>query len=231
MKENEKDASAENKICEDEDNEDFLQIDNLNINQEVDIKENPKKHIVNTKKKHMLKNSLDDNCIDISENVSSIKQNRKNSKRHITYDDIYLGNEMLAVAPKSFPRDFEKNNKYLKKFTKMYNKSYSSNSHNSSISNSSNNSNSNSNNNSSSTNNNSNFSIDQEDEYEEEDIFLQRNNSYDYFGKKEESSHLKDFLASINSHRKNINENIINTDDNIYIDEDEKKNQNIYKYR
>ena len=228
MKENEKDASAENKICEDEDNEDFLQIDNLNINQEVDIKENPKKHIVNTKKKHMLKNSLDDNCIDISENVSSIKQNRKNSKRHITYDDIYLGNEMLAVAPKSFPRDFEKNNKYLKKFTKMYNKSYSSNSHNSSISNSSNNSNSNSNNNSSSTNNNSNFSIDQEDEYEEEDIFLQRNNSYDYFGKKEESSHLKDFLASINSHRKNINENIINTDDNIYIDEDEKKNQNIF---
>ena len=231
MKENEKDTSNENKIKEGEENEDFLQIDNLNINQEVDIKENPKKHIVNSKKKHLLKNSLDDNFMDTSENISSIsiKQNKKNSKRNITYDDIYLGNEMLTYAPKSFPRDFEKNNKYLKKFAKMNSKAYSSSSHSSSISNNSNNSNnSNSNNNSSSTNNISNFSIEQEDDYEEEDIGILRNNSYDYYGKKEESSHLKDFLASINSHRKNAHENILDEEDDIFIDEDEKKNVNIF---
>ena len=231
MKENEKDTSNENKIKEGEENEDFLQIDNLNINQEVDIKENPKKHIVNSKKKHLLKNSLDDNFMDTSENISSIsiKQNKKNSKRNITYDDIYLGNEMLTFAPKSFPIDFEKNNKYLKKFAKMNSKTYSSSSHSSSISNNSNNSNnSNSNNNSSSTNNISNFSIEQEDDYEEEDIGILRNNSYDYNGKKEESSHLKDFLASINSHRKNAYENILDEEDDIFIDEDEKKNINIF---
>ena len=229
MKENENYSLKENKIKESEENEDFLQIDNLNINQEVDIKENPKKHIVNIKKKHILKNLLDDNFIDTSENLSSsIKQNKKSSKRHITYDDIYLGNEMLTIAPKSFPRDFEKNNKYLKKFEKKYIKSYSSSSHSSSISNNSNNSNSNSNNNSSSTNNISNASIDQEDEYEEDDIGNIRNNSYDFFCKKEESSHLKDFLASINRHRKNTYENIMDEEGNIFVDEDEKKNQNIF---
>ena len=232
MEEVEKVISTDNKFGDEETNEDFLQIDNLNINQEVDIKENPKKHIVNTKKKHILKNSLDDNYIDSPENISLIKQkqNKKNSsKRSITYDDIYLGNEMLIPRQKSFPRDFEKNNKYQKEFSKMYIKKNLSNSHNSSISNISNNSNnSNSHNNSSSTNNISNFSIDQEDEYDEEEIGILRNNSYDFFGKKEESSHLKDFLASINNYRKNTCENIIDDEDNIFIDEDEKKNVNIF---
>ena len=61
MKEDEKDKMEDkntgNKINEEENNEDFLQIDNLNINNEVDIKENPKKHIANAKKKHILKNA------------------------------------------------------------------------------------------------------------------------------------------------------------------------------
>jgi hypothetical protein len=201
-----------------------LEIDNLNINQEVDIKENPKKHIVNTKKKHILKNSLDDNYID-SENLSSIKQkqSKKNiAKKSITYEDIYLGNEMLITRAKSLPKDFDKNNKYIKNFSKMYNKRYSSNSNNSSMSNNSNNSNSNSNNNSSSTNNISNISLGEEEEYDDDEIGVIRNNSCDYFSKAEESSHLKDFLASINNYRKNT-ENMIDEEDNIFIDEDEKK--------
>ena len=230
MKGEENDNREENKIKENDENEDFLQIDNLNINQEVDIKENPKKHMVNTKK-HILKNSLDDNYIDTTENIS-MKQNKKNSaKRNITYDDIYLGNEMFVAPPKSYPRDYEKNNKYLTRFTKMYDKAYSSNSHNSSISNNSNNSNnsnSNSNNNSGSTNNISNFSISEEEEYEEDDTVILRNNSFDLLGSKGESSHLKDFLASINNYRKSTHDNIIDEEDNIYIDEDEKKNKNIF---
>ena len=230
MKGEENDNREENKIKENDENEDFLQIDNLNINQEVDIKENPKKHMVNTKK-HILKNSLDDNYIDTTENIS-MKQNKKNSaKRNITYDDIYLGNEMFVAPPKSYPRDYEKNNKYLTRFTKMYDKAYSSNSHNSSISNNSNNSNnsnSNSNNNSGSTNNISNFSISEEEEYEEDDTVIIRNNSFDLLGSKGESSHLKDFLASINNYRKSTHDNIIDEEDNIFIDEDEKKNKNIF---
>ena len=111
MNEKEKDKNIQNKIIEDENAEDFLQIDNLNINQEVDIKENPKKHIVNIKKKILLNNSLDDNYIESSENIS----NKKNtSKKCITYEDIYLGNEMLKPRPKSFPKDYEKNNNYIK---------------------------------------------------------------------------------------------------------------------
>ena len=229
MKENEKNNSINNKLSQDENNEDFLQIDNLNINQEVDIKENPKKHIVNTKKKHILKNSLDDNYID-SENLSLIKQkqSKKNiSKKSITYEDIYLGNEMLITRAKSLPKDYDKNNKYIKNFSKMYNKRYSSNSNNSSMSNNSNNSNSNSNNNSSSTNNISNISLGEEEEYDDDEIGVIRNNSCDYFSKAEESSHLKDFLASINNYRKNT-ENMIDEEDNIFIDEDEKKNENIF---
>ena len=231
MKGEENDNREENKIKENDENEDFLQIDNLNINQEVDIKENPKKHIVNIKK-HILKNSLDDNYIDTTENIS-MKQNKKNSsKRNITYDDIYLGNEMFVAPPKSYPRDYEKNNKYLTRFTKMYDKTYSSNSHSSSISNNSNNSNNsnsnNSNNNSGSTNNISNFSISEEEEYEEDDTVTLRNNSFDLLGKKGEGSHLKDFLASINNYRKSTYDNIIDEDDNIFIDEDENKNKNIF---
>ena len=202
MKENENNNSINNKLPKDENNDDLLQIDdNLNINQIVDIKEKPKKYIVNTKKKYISNNSLDDNYID-SENILPIKQNKKNiSKANITYEDIYLGNEMLVARPKSNPKDLSKNNKYLKQFSKMYNKTYSSGSHNSSMSNksnksnNSNNSNSNSNNISSSTNNISNISLGEgeEEEYNDEEPILIRNNSCDIFRKTEESTHLKDF--------------------------------------
>ena len=50
MNNNEKDKNN-NIINQNEEDYDFLDIGNLNINQEVDIKENPKKYIVDTKKK------------------------------------------------------------------------------------------------------------------------------------------------------------------------------------
>ena len=225
MKEDKKDEMGKQNVNEEENNEDFLQIDNLNINDEVDIKENPKKHIANIKKKQILMNSIDDNCKDTSENISTSKQNKaiKSEKRRITYDDIYLGNEMFIIRSKSLPKDSEKNNKYLNNFLKIYYKHYHTNSINSSTSN-----NSNSNNNSNSTNNISNISIGDEEEYDEEEPGLLRSNSYEYFGKKKESTHLKDFLISINNHRKNIYENIFDEDDKVYVDEDEKKNENIF---
>ena len=224
MKEDIKDE-IENNTNEEESNEDYLQIGNLNINNEVDIKENPKKHIANTKKKQILKTSLDVNNKNISENTSKMKKNKalKSEKRRITYDDIYLGNEMFIIRSKSLPKDSEKSNKYLNNFLKMYFKNYHTNSINSSTSN-----NSNSNNNSNSTNNISNISLGEEEEYDDEDTGILRNNSYEYFGKKEESTHLKDFLTSINNHRKNIYENIFDKDDKIFVDEDEKKNENIF---
>jgi len=225
MKEDIKDELKNKNTNEEESNEDFLQIDNLNINDEVDIKENPKKHIANTKKKQILKDSLDINNKDTSENTSTIKQNKaiKSEKRRITYDDIYLGNEMFIIRSKSLPKDSEKSNKYLNSFLKMYYKHYHTNSINSITSN-----NSNSNNNSNSTNNISNISLGDEEEYDDEDTGILRNNSYEYFGKKEESTHLKDFLISINNHRKNIYENIFDEDDKVFVDEDEKKNENIF---
>ena len=225
MKEDIKDELKNKNTNEEESNEDFLQIDNLNINDEVDIKENPKKHIANTKKKQILKDSLDINNKDTSENTSTIKQNKaiKSEKRRITYDDIYLGNEMFIIRSKSLPKDSEKSNKYLNNFLNMYYKHYHTNSINSITSN-----NSNSNNNSNSTNNISNISLGDEEEYDDEDTGILRNNSYEYFGKKEESTHLKDFLISINNHRKNIYENIFDEDDKVFVDEDEKKNENIF---
>ena len=225
MKADIKDEIENKNTNEEESNEDFLQIGNLNINNEVDIKENPKKHIANTKKKQILKNSLDDNSKGISENTSLMKQNKviKSEKRRITYDDIYLGNEMFIIRSKSLPKDSEKSNKYINNFLKMYYKHYHTNSINSSTSN-----NSNSNNNSNSTNNISNISLGDEEEYDDEDAGILRNNSYEYFGKKEESTHLKDFLISINNHRKNIYENIFDEDDKVFVDEDEKKNENIF---
>ena len=222
MTEYEKNNNANKEV---ENNDDFLEIDNLNINQEVDIKENPKKHIVHNKKQTM-KNSLDENCINIPENIDSLKKIKTPQKepRKITYEDIYLGNEMLVTRAKSFSKDLERNNKFIRQFSKMYNRL--SNFNNISIGNTSNNSNSN--NNSGSTNNISNISLNEEEEYDDEDIGILRNNSFDYFGKKEESSHLKDFLTSINNHRKTTYENILFEGDNIFIDEDEKKNENIF---
>ena len=212
-----------------EDDKDLsIEIDNLNINQEVDIKENPKKHLVNTKKKQILQNNID------NENIINIKEKKIN----ITFDDIYLGNEMFLSAPKSYPRDNEKNNNYLNDFCKMYSRKISNNRNNScySFTSNSNNSNSNrdsnncennsSNHNNSSTNNISNYSLAEEEEYDDDEVGIFRNNSYNNFFDKKESSHLRDFLSSINNYR--ISTNIFSEEENIFVDEDEKKNVNIF---
>ena len=212
-----------------EDDKDLsIEIDNLNINQEVDIKENPKKHLVNTKKEQILQNNID------NENIINIKEKKIN----ITFDDIYLGNEMFLSAPKSYPRDNEKNNNYLNDFCKMYSRKISNNRNNScySFTSNSNNSNSNrdsnncennsSNHNNSSTNNISNYSLAEEEEYDDDEVGIFRNNSYNNFFDKKESSHLRDFLSSINNYR--ISTNIFSEEENIFVDEDEKKDVNIF---
>ncbi len=213
-----------------EDDKDLsIEIDNLNINQEVDIKENPKKHLVNTKKKQILQNNID------NENIINIKEKKIN----ITFDDIYLGNEMFLSAPKSYPRDNEKNNNFLNDFCKMYSRKISNNNRNNScysFTSNSNNSNSNrdsnncennsSNHNNSSTNNISNYSLAEEEEYDDDEVGIFRNNSYNNFFDKKESSHLRDFLSSINNYR--ISTNIFSEEENIFVDEDEKKDVNIF---
>ena len=230
MEEDEKNKITNNTEKE-EDKDCSLEIDNLNINQEVDIKENPKKHIVNTKKKQILKNNIEDDSI--SEN--NIIQKEK--KIHITYDDIYLGNEMFVSAPKSFPRDQEKVNKYLMDFSTMYSKKYNANRNNSCYSFTSNSGNSNRdsnnldnnsfNHNSSSTNNiSNNFSLVEEEELDDDDYAIIRNNSSNNLGDKKENSHLKDFLASINHYH--VNNDIFSEEKSVYVDEDEEKNKNIF---
>ena len=221
---------------EKEDKKDMsIEIDNLNINQEVDIKENPKKHIVNAKKKQILINSIEED--NISENLNSKKQ----KEISISYDDIYLGNEMFFSAPRSYPGDYDKKNKFLTDFAQMYNKK-NSNRHNSIysyISNSGSNRDSSnrdsnnldintnsSNHNSSSTNNISNMLLAEEEELDDDDYAEFHNNSFDNLDMKKESSHLKDFISSINHYR--ISTNIFSDEKNTYTDEDELKNQNIF---
>ena len=235
MEKNENEININN--SEKEDDKDIsLEIDNLNINQEVDIKENPKKHIVNIKKKQILKNNIEDN------NISENNISKKEKKIHITYDDIYLGNEMLISAPKSFPGDNEKNNKFLKDFAKKYNKKNNSNRNNrcysfSTFSCSNRDTNQDSNNiennsfnhkNSSSYNINK-YSLSEEEEFEDgddDDYAIIRNNSYNNLGDKKENSHLKDFLSSINHYHESIN--IFSEEKKIFTDEEEKKNENIF---
>ena len=221
---------------EKEDEKDMsIEIDNLNINQEVDIKENPKKHIVNAKKKQILINSIEED--NISENLNSKKQ----KEISISYDDIYLGNEMFFSAPRSYPGDYDKKNKFLTDFAQMYNKK-NSNRHNSIysyISNSGSNRDSSnrdsnnleintnsSNHNSSSTNNISNMLLAEEEELDDDDYAEFHNNSFDNLDMKKESSHLKDFISSINHYR--ISTNIFSDEKNTYTDEDELKDQNIF---
>ena len=234
MVENENDIKI-NKIENEEDKDMTLEIGNLNINQEVDIKENPKKHIVNVKKKQILINSVEEN--NISENSNSKDKKIIN----ISCDDIYLGNEMFFSAPRSYPGDYEKRNKFLTDFALMYNKK-NSNNHNSIysyISNSgkscnnhdscnrdSNNLERNSCNNNLSTTNMSNNCLTEEEEYDDDDYAVFHNNSFDNLDEKKESSHLKDFISSINHYR--ISTNIFSDEKNIYIDEDEIKNENIF---
>ena len=236
MEEDEKDKNKDNEKNNigEENSDEYLQIGNLNINQEIDIKENPKKHIAE-KKKHILKNSLDDDYFEHSENITLKKQNKNNSnKKKISYEDIYLGNEMFITRSKSFPKEYEKDNKYLNDFLKMYNKSYQSNANTNTNNNNDNDNNFNKSNSynsrCSSTNNIININLNDEDyDEDDDDEGILRYNSYEYFGR-EESRHLKDFLASINNHRKSSQENIFN-EDSTFIDEDEKKKRQYIFYR
>ena len=234
MEEEEKKVNI-NTIEKEDEKDMSIEIDNLNINQEVDIKENPKKHIVNAKKKQILINSIEEDTI--SENLNSKKQ----KEISISYDDIYLGNEMFFSAPRSYPGDYDKKNKFLTDFSQMYNKK-NSNRHNSIysyISNSGSNRDSSnrdsnnldintnsSNHNSSSTNNISNMLLAEEEELDDDDYAEFHNNSFDNLDMKKESSHLKDFISSINHYR--ISTNIFSDEKNTYTDEDELKNQNIF---
>ena len=234
MEEEEKKVNI-NTIEKEDEKDMSIEIDNLNINQEVDIKENPKKHIVNAKKKQILINSIEED--NISENLNSKKQ----KEISISYDDIYLGNEMFFSAPRSYPGDYDKKNKFLTDFAQMYNKK-NSNRHNSIysyISNSGSNRDSSnrdsnnleintnsSNHNSSSTNNISNMLLAEEEELDDDDYAEFHNNSFDNLDMKKESSHLKDFISSINHYR--ISTNIFSDEKNTYTDEDELKNQNIF---
>ena len=234
MEEEEKKVNI-NTIEKEDEKDMSIEIDNLNINQEVDIKENPKKHIVNAKKKQILINSIEED--NISENLNSKKQ----KEISISYDDIYLGNEMFFSAPRSYPGDYDKKNKFLTDFAQMYNKK-NSNRHNSIysyISNSGSNRDSSnrdsnnldintnsSNHNSSSTNNISNMLLAEEEELDDDDYAEFHNNSFDNLDMKKESSHLKDFISSINHYR--ISTNIFSDEKNTYTDEDELTNQNIF---
>jgi len=145
---------------------------------------------------------------------------------------------MFLSAPKSYPRDNEKNNNFLNDFCKMYSRKISNNRNNScySFTSNSNNSNSNrdsnncennsSNHNNSSTNNISNYSLAEEEEYDDDEVGIFRNNSYNNFFDKKECSHLRDFLSSINNYR--ISTNIFSEEENIFVDEEEKKDVNIF---
>ena len=196
------------------DDNDFLDMGNLNINQEIDIKENPKKHIADTKKLNFLETRQ------FSENS---EEKNKKRKKNITYEDIYLGNDMFSSAPKSYPRDYEKNCKLILSFTKKNkNKSRKSSSNERLIDLSQvfkkekkNKNNKN-----------------EEDENEEETVTFNfiRSNSYEFYGQRDESMHLKDFLISINNHRKTSYDDFLvdGQDSKQYIDEDEKVDINIF---
>ena len=234
VKEDNKNNNA-NKIKEEENYDDLDDIGNLNINQEVDIKENPLKHIVNTKK-NLIKKSVDDNFNDSDIQNKNKKKKRDSVLKGITYDDIYLGNDMFVSAPKSYPRDFEKHHKFQLTFS---NKKYEEKKKPSNLNKTETNTNSKSNTNTNSTNNNSispnnnnnnttNSNNIEDDENEEDDFGLLRYNSFEFYGKKGEFSHLRDFLVSINNHRKASNDCKICEEDKNYVDEDEIKNKNIF---
>ena len=199
---------------QDEDSDEFLDVGNLNINQEVDIKENPKKHMVNIKKLNLLKsNSLN---IDSKNTKNVTDYFPKRNRKRITYDDIYLGNDMFFSAPKSYPRDYEKNNKFLLEFIKS---NYSRKSvSNIGLVNLSENKNE----------NNKNTTGGDDDEIEEDDICILRSNSFVYYSQKGESTHLKDFLTSLNNNRKHTYGDIIKQEDKIFVDEEEIVNKNIF---
>ena len=235
VKEDNKNNNA-NKIKEEENYDDLDDIGNLNINQEVDIKENPLKHIVNTKK-NLIKKSVDDNFNDSDIQNKNKKKKRDSVLKGITYDDIYLGNDMFVSAPKSYPRDYEKHHKFQltfsnKKYEEKKNKSSNFNKTETNTNSKPNTNTNSTNNNSISPNNNNNNTTNsnniEDDENEEDDFGLLRYNSFEFYGKKGEFSHLRDFLVSINNHRKASNDCKICEEDKNYVDEDEIKNKNIF---
>ena len=186
--------------------DDFLEMGNLNINQEVDIKENPKKYIVDSKKQNNLKannhSHNSKNCLE--------SPNKKTKKvKSIRYDDVYLGDDMFVTAPKSYPRDYEKNNRIIISFTKNASAKEllsidsprdSTDKIKSKIL-------------------DKNF-VDDDDENEEDDGGHIRSNTYDYYAQKGESRYLKDFLTSINNHRKHSFDDLTNQEDIEFVDED-----------
>ena len=201
----------DNKIDNDENIDEFLDIGNLNINQEADIIENPKKHLVNTKKLNFLKS----NTFNIDSMDDSPRKNKKTKR--ITYEDIYLGNDMFIAPPKSYPRDYEKNNLLLS-FSNSISKKSSSNMNLINLG-------------ESKFDNKRNKHISnvlEEDDDEDEDFGILRSNTFEYFCQKGEIAHLKDFLTSLNSHRKHTYEDIIKQEDSKFVDEEEKKNKNIF---
>ena len=189
--------------------DDFLEMGNLNINQEVDIKENPKKYIVDSKKQKT--NNYSHKTINFSESKS--KKSRK-SKR-ITYDDVYLGDDMFVTAPKSYPRDYEKNNKYLIAFSKNSSTKVSKERFKDST-------------NISDKKMENKINLEDDDENEEDDGGHIRSNTYDYYAQKGESRYLKDFLTSINYHRTHSFDEINNQEDIEFTDEDEIVDGNIF---
>ena len=205
------DKNNNNNKDEEENSDEYLDIGNLNINQEVDKKENPKKHIVNTKKLNLFKsNTISVDGIGFSENSPK----KKIKSKRITYDDIYLGNDMLFSRPKSYPRDYEKNNKYIHSFTRENSKKCSSNRNLINLSNIKNNDKINRNN----------SGLAEEEENDEEETFILRSNTFEYCCQKGESTHLKDFLTSLNNHRNHSYVDI----NKIFIDEEETPNKNIF---
>ena len=212
MESNEKIINTDSNYVE-ENSGDYLDIGNLNINEEVDIKENPNKHIVNTKKQNLAKHQKD----------LPLRSSKKLKKRKIiTYEDIYLGNDMFISAPKSYPRDYEKNNKYIISFTKTNYDKCASNKNLIDL-------NENKSNKNEININNISFKSEEEDENDDDDddLGVIRSNTFEY-SSRGESTHLKDFLTSLNTHRKYSYEDLTKQEDTKYIDEDEIINKNIF---
>jgi hypothetical protein len=124
---------------------------------------------------------------------------------------------MFIAPPKSYPRDYEKNNLLLS-FSNSISKKSSSNMNLINLG-------------ESKFDNKRNKHISnvlEEDDDEDEDFGILRSNTFEYFCQKGEIAHLKDFLTSLNSHRKHTYEDIIKQEDSKFVDEEEKKNKNIF---
>ena len=195
-----------------ENSDDFLDIGNLNINQEVDIKENPNKYIVKTKKQKLAKHQND---------MPGLPSKKLKKRKIITYEDIYLGNDMFISAPKSYPRDYEKNNKYIISFTKTSIGKSASNRNLINLSEYKNDKND-------ININDISTRTEEEDENDEDDFGVLRSNTFEYSSQPGESTHLKDFLTSLNTHRNFSYDELMKDEDTKFIDEEEIIDKNIF---